>query len=259
MTKSDQTAALRELLRISQPKTRLSDLMLAAKVRERLERLLLEQREQALLAEHGLSPMRRLLLTGPPATGKTSTARALAGELGLPLCAVCAWELLSCSPERAAATLRLTFQAMSSQRGVYLFDEFDTVGVNIYKGSDAAEQRRLLELLFQRIEADRTDSIIIVVVNDLEPLTTERTWRFDDVLEYDKPDSDQIWSFICARYSRYPQIESWPTQLAGLRRPDARMQRRSKRSTTARRNRSPQGSPEREAGTGHGVASRGGA
>ena len=59
--------------------------MLSESVETNLQRLLSEQRKAHLLYEHGLSPRRKLLLVGPPETGNTFTAQAIAGELKLPL------------------------------------------------------------------------------------------------------------------------------------------------------------------------------
>jgi SpoVK/Ycf46/Vps4 family AAA+-type ATPase len=41
---------------------------------KQLERIIKEQRLLARIKEHGLSPRRKLLLVGPPGTGKTMTA-----------------------------------------------------------------------------------------------------------------------------------------------------------------------------------------
>ena len=80
-----------------------------------------------MLARHGLRPARRLLLIGPPGTGKTSTARVLAGELGLPLFAIRLDTIITKFMGETAAKLRLIFDALVETRGVYLFDEVDAL------------------------------------------------------------------------------------------------------------------------------------
>ncbi len=70
------------LLYATNPKLRLEDLIAPVEVKDKLERVIREQRHLAKLKNHGLSPRRKLLLVGPPGTGKTFTASILAGELG---------------------------------------------------------------------------------------------------------------------------------------------------------------------------------
>lgn len=72
---------LANLLDVSYPKNRLADMVLDPVVLEQLQRIMKERRLHARIREHGLSPRRKLLLVGPPGTGKTMTASVLAGAL----------------------------------------------------------------------------------------------------------------------------------------------------------------------------------
>jgi hypothetical protein len=68
---------LAELVVATFPKTRLRDLVLVDDLRSRLELVVAEQRQRHRLIEQGFNPAHRLLLEGPPGTGKTMTAAAL--------------------------------------------------------------------------------------------------------------------------------------------------------------------------------------
>ena len=82
---SQPRGELGNLLQVSHPKARASDLILEPRLSDQIARVIKEQRKATRILEQGLSPRRKLLLVGPPGTGKTLTASVLAGELGLPL------------------------------------------------------------------------------------------------------------------------------------------------------------------------------
>ena len=112
----------------SYPKTRLADMVLEQEVSARLNGVVREYRQADRLRARGLAPRRRLLLIGPPGCGKTMTASALAGELGLPLLSVQLHAVITKFMGETAAKLHVVFEAMAETRGVYLFDEFDAIG-----------------------------------------------------------------------------------------------------------------------------------
>ena len=100
-------AELVGILSMRHPGTLLQEMVLDAELAERLAEVISEQRQRHRLEEFGLKPMRKLLLIGPPGTGKTMTAAALAGELGLPLFTIQLDGLISWFLGETAAKLRL--------------------------------------------------------------------------------------------------------------------------------------------------------
>lgn len=178
------------LLTFSYPRARLADMALSNGVNSRLERVLLEQRQRERIREHGFSPIRKLLLVGLPGTGKTMTAAALAGELGLPLFTIQLHALITKFMGETAAKLRLVFDAIHATRGVYLFDEFDALGGQRGAGNDVGEIRRVLNSFLQFLEHDASDSLVIGATNHPEILDRALFRRFDAVIEYAIPSGD---------------------------------------------------------------------
>ena len=179
---------LEGLLTASFPETSLRQMVLSESVETSLQRLLAEHRQAHRLYEHGLSPRRKLLLVGPPGTGKTFTSQAIAGELKLPLFKVRLEGLITRFMGETAAKLRLVFDAMHSQKGVYLFDEFDSIGADRGTPNDVGEIRRVLSSFLQFIEADESESLIVAATNHIEILDSALFRRFDDVIRYELPD-----------------------------------------------------------------------
>lgn len=183
---------LADLIQASYPSTRFSDMVLSASARASLSRVITEYRQQDKLRSHGLSARRKLLLVGPPGSGKTMTAAALAGELKLPLLAARLDGLITKFMGETAAKLRLVFDTMVTTRGVYLFDEFDAIGSDRGRRNDVGEMRRVLNSFLQFLEADDSDSLILAATNHQEALDPALFRRFDDVIRYNLPDSEQV-------------------------------------------------------------------
>lgn len=183
---------LAALVTASFPTTELASMVLSPELRQRLERVVLEQHQSAKISSHGLQPRRKLLLIGPPGSGKTMTASALAGELKIPLFTIQLESVLTKYLGETASKLRTIFDAMTRTRAVFLFDEFDAIGSKRSADNDVGEIRRILNSFLQFLENDRSQSIIVCATNHPSLLDRALYRRFDDVLRYSLPDRKAI-------------------------------------------------------------------
>ena len=183
---------LKELIDVFQPKIRLKDMILDAQTKDALKKLVREQQNWELLQKHNLQPRRKVLLIGPPGCGKTMTAQALAGELGIPVFIVRLDGLISKYMGESISKLRLIFDAMADSRGVYLFDEFDSIGSKRDQGQDVGEIKRVLNSFLINIEKDHSNSIVIAATNLPDSLDPALFRRFDDIISYPLPTNKEI-------------------------------------------------------------------
>jgi SpoVK/Ycf46/Vps4 family AAA+-type ATPase len=163
------------LLDLAYPKTRLTDLSVSTEIRERLARIVLEQRQRDRLRQHALRPTRHVLMLGPPGTGKTMSASALAGELALPLFTIRLDGLITKYMGETAAKLRLVFEAIVQTRNSFL----------------------------QFLEQETSDSLVLAATNHPRLLDRAVFRRFDVVLEFQLPDDAEIRNLIGSRLALF--------------------------------------------------------
>ena len=141
----------------------------------------------------GASMPKGVLLVGPPGTGKTMLAKAVAGEANVPFFSIAGSEFVEMFVGRGAAKVRDLFKQANEKAPCIVFiDEIDTIGKsrdNRMGGNDEREQT-LNQLLAELDGFDPGKGIIVLgATNRPEVLDKAllRPGRFDRRITIDRP------------------------------------------------------------------------
>ncbi len=136
-----------------------------------------------------------VLLYGPPGSGKTLLARAVAGEAGVPFFSISGSDFVEMFVGVGASRVRDLFeQAKASAPSIVFMDEIDAVGrhrgAGLGGGHDEREQT-LNQLLVEMDGFDIKDNVILIAATNrpdiLDPALL-RPGRFDRQIVVDRPD-----------------------------------------------------------------------
>ena len=150
----------------------------------------IEHREY--LASIGLREIGKLLFVGPPGTGKTSVARALAHELDLPFVEVKLSMVTSQYLGETAKNVDKVFEvAKRLAPCIFFMDEFDFVAKTRASDEHAAIKRAVNTLLksIDEVSLVRDEVLLIGATNHPDQLDAAAWRRFDEIVNFPKPDS----------------------------------------------------------------------
>ena len=145
--------------------------------------------------EIGASMPKGILLVGPPGTGKTMLAKAVAGESNVPFFSISGSEFVEMFVGMGASKVRDLFsQAKEKAPCIVFIDEIDAIGQKRsggqYGGNDEREQT-LNQLLTEMDGFDSSNGVIILAATNrpesLDPALT-RPGRFDRRVPVELPD-----------------------------------------------------------------------
>ena len=142
----------------------------------------------------GASMPKGLLLVGPPGTGKTMLAKAVAGEAGVPFFSISGSEFVEMFVGMGASKVRDLFQQAKEKAPCIVFiDEIDAIGKKRdgqFGGNDEREQT-LNQLLTEMDGFEGNNGVIILAATNrpesLDPALT-RPGRFDRRVPVELPD-----------------------------------------------------------------------
>jgi len=169
------------------------------------------------LADIGLREIGKLLFVGPPGTGKTSVARALASELDLPFVEVKLSMITSQYLGETAKNVEKVFEVATRLSPCILFmDEFDFVAKTRASDEHAAIKRAVNTLLksIDEVSLIEHEVLLIGATNHPDQLDAAAWRRFDEIVNFPKPD-DQMRADILEVVTRRMDIEEFdPMEIA---------------------------------------------
>ena len=175
---------------------RFSDVAGEDEAKESLQEIVDYLHNPGKYAEAGASMPKGILLVGPPGTGKTMLAKAVAGESGVPFFSISGSEFVEMFVGMGASKVRDLFrQAKEKAPCIVFIDEIDAIGQKRssgsgYGGNDEREQT-LNQLLTEMDGFEGNTGVIILAATNrpesLDPALT-RPGRFDRRVPVELPD-----------------------------------------------------------------------
>ncbi|MDO4862270.1 MAG: ATP-dependent zinc metalloprotease FtsH [Eubacteriales bacterium] len=174
---------------------RFSDVAGVDEAKENLQEIVDYLENPAKYREIGASMPKGVLLVGPPGTGKTMLAKAVAGEANVPFFSMSGSEFVEMFVGMGASKVRDLFrQAKEKAPCIVFIDEIDAIGQKRsggqYGGNDEREQT-LNQLLTEMDGFDGSNGVIILAATNrpesLDPALT-RPGRFDRRVPVELPD-----------------------------------------------------------------------
>ena len=163
--------------------------------KENLQEIVNYLHDPSKYKEIGASMPKGILLVGPPGTGKTMLAKAVAGESNVPFFSISGSEFVEMFVGMGASKVRELFsQAKEKSPCIVFIDEIDAIGQKrsggAYGGNDEREQT-LNQLLTEMDGFESNNGVIILAATNrpesLDPALT-RPGRFDRRVPVELPD-----------------------------------------------------------------------
>ena len=174
-------------------KQNISDLVLTKAQEDEIEKMTKAIQYRDYLKRIGLREIGKLLFVGPPGTGKTSVARAISGQLKIPIVEVKLSQIADQYLGETAKNIDRVFELAKRLSPCILFiDEFDFVAKARGTDEHAALKRAVNTLLKAIDEISLVEHGVLVIGATNHPTILDHAaWRrFDEIVEFSLPDKD---------------------------------------------------------------------
>jgi len=187
---------------ISRPSTRFADVLGATEAKKSMQFIVDWLRNPKKYQALGLRPPKGVLVSGPPGTGKTMLARAVAGESDCAFLQKSATSFVTIWQGSGPQNVRDLFaRARRYAPAIVFIDEIDAIGRARTGGPNTRAEELTLNALLTEMDgfgANNENSPVIVLAasNLAKHLDEALQRRFDRTIEVDKPDREARLTYL---------------------------------------------------------------
>lgn len=185
-----------------------ADLLLPPDIQAIFDEIVTELEYSDELKARGLRPRDRILLHGPPGNGKTSSAVAIAKQLGVPCFGCNISEVFGKYLGDTSKNVQQLFESLP-QNAISVLDEIDAIaGTRTAYGTQACDKELNASVNTLLTALDRScHGIIVATTNRVEIIDPAVKRRFEEVIELPAPSCAQMQMLadrLCAGFGVRP-------------------------------------------------------
>lgn len=194
--------------------------VLTADLKGRVGRIVDEHKAGDKIKSAGLRPVGSVMFVGPPGVGKTMTAGWIGSRIGLPTYVVRTEALITSFLGESGANVVALFDEIEQRPGVWVFDEFDSLGASRgVESRDVGEMLRVTNTMLRCMDRirDTHRGVVIACTNVPEMIDGALQSRFDEVLQFDPPGDDCMIDELIASVVGAIKVDFTPPEAAAYR------------------------------------------
>jgi SpoVK/Ycf46/Vps4 family AAA+-type ATPase len=181
-----------DIVDISLPQTSFESIVLNNFIMEEIAEFINSYKKRDEILRAGVEVISSLLLYGPPGCGKTTIAKYISFQTGLPLVTARLDGLISSLLGSTAKNIRKIFDYALKRDCILFLDEFDVIAKLRDDKHELGELKRVVNSLIQNIDDFNQNSILIAATNHHQLLDPAIWRRFSKIITLDKPNKEEI-------------------------------------------------------------------
>lgn len=175
----------------------LSNLILSQNTKNKLIQIIKEYKNSnRLMSFNGLKPINKILLEWDSWCWKTTSALAIAHELGKGIVIVNLSEIISSRLWETSKNLNKVIKYAEENNYIIFFDEFDSISKHRGDDRELWEMKRLVNSLIQLLDFSSSNTIVIWATNNINSIDSAIIRRFEEIIRFEKPTEKEIINYI---------------------------------------------------------------